>query len=47
MQTILIPMEGLKDAALAEAHAAIDAACQGAPGFVTRLLKFFVWAEMT
>ncbi len=46
-QTILIPMEGLKDAALAEAHAAIDAACQGAPGFVTRLLKFFVWAEMT
>ena len=45
-QTILIPMEGLKDAALAEAHAAIDAACQGAPGFVTRLLKFFIWAEM-
>ena len=46
-QAILIPMEGLKDAALSEAHAAIDAACQGAPGFVARLLKFFVWAEMT
>lgn len=45
-QTILIPMEGLKGTALAEAHAAVDAACKGAPGFVTRLLKFFVWAEM-
>lgn len=46
-QAILIPMEGLKGAALAEAHAAIDAACQDAPGFVARLLKFFVWAEMS
>lgn len=46
-QAILIPIEGLKGAALAEAHAAIDAACQGAPGFVARLFKFLVWAEMT
>ena len=46
-QTILVPLEGLKDAALMEAHTAIDAACQGAPGFVARLLKFFVWAEMS
>lgn len=45
-QTILIPLEGLKGTALAEAYAAIDAACQGAPGFVTQLLKLFVCAEM-
>lgn len=46
-KTILVPMEGLSDAALAQAHQAITEACSGVPGFVTRILKFFVWAEMT
>lgn len=45
-QIFLVPPEGLSDQALMEVHAAIDAACQGAPGFVTRLLKFFAWAEL-
>ena len=46
-KTILVPLEGLSDEAVAEAHAAITQACPDAPFFVTRLLKFFVWAEMT
>lgn len=46
-RTILVPLEGLSDEAAAEAHAAITQACPDVPGFVTRLLKFFVWAEMT
>lgn len=46
VQIFLVPPEGLSDQALMEIHAAIDAACQGAPGFVTRLLKFFTWAEL-
>lgn len=46
-KTILVPLEGLSDEAAAEAHAAITQACPDAPFFVTRLLKFFVWAEMT
>ncbi len=41
-QTILIPLEGLKGADLNAARAAIDAACQGAPGFVPWLLKLFL-----
>ena len=41
-QTILIPLEGLKGADLDTARAAIDAACAGAPGFVSWLLKWFV-----
>lgn len=41
-QTILIPLEGLKGAELDAARAAIDAACQGAPGFVPWLLKLFL-----
>lgn len=45
-KTILVPLEGLSDQAVAEAHAAITQACPDAPFFVTRLLKFFVWAEM-
>ncbi len=45
-KTILVPLEGLSDAALMEAHAAITEACPDAPFFVTRLLKFFAWAEM-
>lgn len=46
MKVILVPLEGLSDEAMAEAHAAITQACPDAPLFVTRLLKFFVWAEM-
>lgn len=45
-KTILVPLEGLSDEALMEAHAAITEACPDAPFFVTRLLKFFAWAEM-
>ena len=45
-KTILVPLEGLSDEALAEAHAAITEACPDAPFFVTRILKFFAWAEM-
>lgn len=45
-KTILVPLEGLSDQAVMEAHAAITEACPNAPFFVTRLLKFFVWAEM-
>ena len=41
-QIILIPPEGLKGADLEAARAAIDAACQGAPGFVSWLLKLFL-----
>ena len=43
---IRVPMEGLSDAAVMEAHAAITEACQDAPFFVTRFLKFFAWAEL-
>lgn len=46
-KTILVPLEGLSDEALAEAHKAITEACPDAPFFVTRLLKFFAWAEMS
>lgn len=46
-KTILVPLEGLSDQAVAEAHAAITQACPDAPFFVTRLLKFFIWAEMS
>lgn len=46
-QTFLIPLEGLKGADLAAAQAAIDAACQGTPGFVPWLLKLFVLMEGT
>ena len=42
LQTILIPFEGLRGAELDAAHAAVDAACAGAPGFVPWLLKFFL-----
>lgn len=45
-KTILVPPEGLSDEALMEAHAAITEACPDAPFFVTRILKFFAWAEM-
>lgn len=45
-RTILVPLGGLKGAELETAKAAIDAACQGAPGFVSKLLKFFLYAEM-
>lgn len=38
-KTILIPPNGLTGADLDAAKAAIDAACQGAPGFVPWLLK--------
>lgn len=41
-QTILIPLEGLKGADLDAAQAAVDTACQGAPGFVPWLLKLFL-----
>ena len=41
-QTFLIPPEGLSGADLNAAKAAIDAACQGAPGFVPWLLKLFL-----
>ncbi len=43
-QTFLLPLEGLD---LEVAKAAIDAACQGAPGFVPWLLKLFLFAEMS
>ena len=46
-KTILVPLEGLSNQAVAEAHAAITQACPDAPFFVTRLLKFFIWAEMS
>lgn len=46
-QTILVPLGGLKGADLEAAKAAIDAACQGAPGFVSWLLKLFLLAEGT
>lgn len=46
-KTILVPLEGLSDQALMDAHAAITAACPDAPSVVTRILKFFVWAEMS
>ena len=45
-QVILVPPGGLGEQALAEVHAAIDEACRNAPVFVTRLLKFFAWAEL-
>ena len=38
-KTILIPSDGLSGAELDAAKAAIDAACQGAPGFVSWFLK--------
>ena len=41
-KTILIPANGLNGADLEAAKAAIDAACQGAPGFVSWLLKRFL-----
>ena len=46
-KTILVPLEGLSDQAVMDAHAAITEACPDAPFFVTRILKFFVWAEMS
>ena len=42
IQTFLIPPDGLSVADLDAAKAAIDAACQGAPGFVPWLLKLFL-----
>ena len=41
-KAILIPPNGLEGADLDAAKAAIDTACQGAPGFVPRLLKMFL-----
>ena len=41
-QTILIPQNGLQGADLDTARAAIDAACQGAPGFIPWLLKLYL-----
>ena len=41
-KTILIPPNGLEGAELDAARAAIDAACQGAPGFVPWLLKLLL-----
>lgn len=41
-QAILLPLEGLKGPDLEAARAAIDSACQGAPGFIPWLLKFFL-----
>ena len=41
-KAILIPPNGLEGADLDAAKAAIDAACQGAPGFVPWLLKVFL-----
>ena len=41
-KTFLIPREGLSSAELDAARAAIDAACQGAPGFIPWLLKRFL-----
>lgn len=46
-KTILVPLEGLSNEAFSEAYAAITDACPNAPFFVTRILKFFLWAEMT
>ena len=40
-QAILIPRDGLQGADLDAARAAVDAACQGAPGFVPWLLKLY------
>lgn len=45
-KAILIPFGGLKGADLEAAQAAIDAACKGAPGFVSWLLKLFLFAEI-
>ena len=42
-KTIFIPPNGLQGADLEIAKAAIDAACQGAPGFVSWLLKLFLF----
>lgn len=39
VQTILVPHGGLQGGELDAARAAIDAACQGAPGFIPWLLK--------
>jgi len=47
VKTILVPLEGLSDQALMEAHKAITEACPDAPFFVTRILKFFAFAELT
>ena len=41
-KSILSPSNGLSGAELDAAKAAIDAACQGAPGFVPWLLKLFL-----
>ena len=41
-QTFFIPPNGLTGADLDAAKAAIDAACQGAPGFIPWLLKLFL-----
>ena len=41
-KTILIPPNGLEGADLDAAKAAIDAACQGAPGFVPWMLKLLL-----
>ncbi len=41
-KAILIPPEGLRGAELDAAKAAIDAACAGAPGFVSWLLKLLL-----
>lgn len=41
-KAILIPPGGLEGAELVAAKAAVDAACQGAPGFVPWLLKLFL-----
>ena len=41
-KTFLTPPEGLSNTDLDAARAAIDAACQGAPGFVPWLLKLFL-----
>ena len=41
-KAILIPPGGLEGADLDAAKAAIDAACQGAPGFIPWLLKLFL-----
>lgn len=46
-KTILVPLGGLRGAELEAAQAAIDAACQGAPGLVPWLLKLFLFAEGT
>ena len=46
-QTFLIPLDGLKGADLDAAKAAIDAACKGAPGVVSWLLKLFLFAKIS